>query len=128
MNIEKYAALEETLGELDPGLEDHAKEIKRIKAQLRRMVAMDKKFRDALEDVSGFSDIADIPFEGLFSALENTNPAAYDRYFKDETFDILLKALPKIKTAYDGQFTMQTLQRIVDLILSGNDPNVGRDE
>ncbi|OPZ47611.1 MAG: hypothetical protein BWY95_01368 [Bacteroidetes bacterium ADurb.BinA104] len=127
MNIEKYAALEETLGELDPGLEDHAKEIKRIKAQLRRMVAMDKKFRDALEDVSGFSDIADIPFEGLFPALENTNPAAYDRYFKDETFDILLKALPKIKTAYDGQFTMQTLQRIVDLILSGNDPNVGRD-
>ena len=127
MNIEKYAALEETLGELDPGLEDHAKEIKRIKAQLRRMVAMDKKFRDALEDVSGFSDIADIPFEGLFSALENTNPAAYDRYFKDETFDILLKALPKIKTAYDGQFTMQTLQRIVDVILSGNDPNVGRD-
>lgn len=127
MNIEKYAALEETLGELDPGLEDHAKEIKRIKAQLRRMVAMDKKFRDALEDVSGFSDIADIPFEGLFSALENTNPAAYDRYFKDETFDILLKALPKIKTAYDGQFTMQTLQRIVDVILNGNDPNVGRD-
>jgi hypothetical protein len=126
MNIVRYAALEEALGDLDPGIEDHAKEISKIKAQLRRMIRMDKKFREALEDVSGFSDIADIPLEGLFAALENTNPAAYDRYMKDPTLELLMKVLPKVKKEFGDEYAGNTLQRIVDVTLNGSDDAVGR--
>ena len=128
LNIVKYEALRETLTELDPGIEDHAKEISKIKAQLRRMVAMDKRFRQAVEDVSGYTEIENIPFEQLFKAMENTNPAAYDAFMQEETMRQLLNIIPRIKDEMGEGYNDKTLQMIVNVMLRGTGSKWGRDE
>lgn len=127
LNVKLYEELEKQLEMLDPGIEEEAKEIAKIKRKMKQMLKNDKRYKENLAFVSGgYEDVAYIPFEQLFTSLSKTNPAAYDAFMNDEAMAVLLDVLPKIKESFGEEFNDTVFQLILKNILSENSPYWGR--
>jgi len=94
---------------------------KKINSKIRRMIKMDANFKDALESITGYRDLASIPFDQTFSALHNLNPIVYKEIISDEYVTLFTKMIPAIKEQFGSEHADRMMRAFIDITLSGRD-------
>jgi hypothetical protein len=113
---------------LDAQMQGDEETMAKLKRKVERMKKADAKFRRYLSQYSGgFEDVADIPFEQLFTSIQAISPTTYDYIVSGNTPQIILDLIPKLKQEFGDKY-MDAIGWLVHYTHLGSSPYTGASE
>jgi hypothetical protein len=102
--------------------------MKSLKRKVERMKKADAKFRRYLSHYSGgYEDVAYIPFEQLFIAIQAISPSTYNHLVSGNTPQVILDLIPKLKQEFGDKY-MDAIGWLVHYTHLGSSPYTGASE